>query len=875
MGFAPGTRLGPYEVLSPLGAGGMGEVYRAKDTRLGRSVALKVLSSHHAGSPELQARFDREARTISALAHPHICALYDVGSVEGIDFLVMELLEGETLADRLAKGPLPIEQTLRFGAQIAEGLAAAHRAGVVHRDLKPGNVMLTKSGPKLLDFGLAKLHEETAPADASRLETAAHQPLTSAGTLLGTVPYMAPEQLEGKKVDARTDLFALGAVLYEMVTGHRAFAGESQASVIAAILKSEPPPMTELAPLAPSGLDRLVRTCLAKDPEERWQSAADVARELRWIGSGSSPGVEGARKPRRLAPLVWGIAGALAATVLLLSIGTLRRREFAPAIRLSLLPPGEMARTPLRSFALSPDGRRVALVARGPAGTPLLFVRPLASLSARPLAGTENAMFPFWSPDGLSLGFFAEGKLKKIDAEGGPAIAIADAPAGRGGSWSRDGTILFAPEMTAPLQKVPASGGPATPATTFDEERGDFNHRFPFFLPDGKRFLFFANAASSRSGIYAGSLDSRDVRLLVPGQSNGEWVEPGWLLFGRDGNLMAQPFDGRLRPRGEAVPIAEGVAFFRPFNSADFSTSQSGVLAYRLGTLPLARLVWRDRSGRELGNVGEPATYRAPHLSPDGTRLSVVKVDPRTENGDVWVYDLERNTASRLTREAWQLSNPVWSPDGKRIAFGCDKAGFMDLYEIPADGSGAEKLLAHTKDYKVPTDWSRDGTLLAFEATTASTGWDVHLLSLGGSGPPRVFAGSRFFEGAAAFSPDGSWIAFVSDVSGRPEIYLRPVLGEGERAVSTAGGNAPRWRADGRELFYVGGDNRMMSVPIEPGPAAKTGVPRPLFEVPDIAFGVGLAHYDVTPDGQRFILVTPVAAPPRPSLTIATGWQPR
>jgi Tol biopolymer transport system component/tRNA A-37 threonylcarbamoyl transferase component Bud32 len=874
--LTPGTRLGPYEILSPLGAGGMGEVYRAKDTKLGREVAIKVLPEKFFEETESIARFEREAKSLAAVNHPHIAGLFSFEETSGRHLLVMELADGQTLAERLLRGPLAPDQLLKTAIEIASALDAAHRAGIVHRDLKPGNVMLTKSGVKLLDFGLAKAAASVVqPSDLTSQPTMLPRNLTEKGTILGTLQYMAPEQLEGKEADVRTDIFAFGAVLYEMASGRKAFEAKSQASLISAIMSSDPPSISAIRPVTPPALDRLVRTCLAKDPEERWQSAADVARELRWIGSGSSTTTEGERRPRRLAPFGWGIAGALAATLLLVAIGAVRGRQSAPAIQLSLLPPGEMARTPIRSFALSPDGRHVALVARGSAGTPLLFVRPLASLSARPLAGTENAMFPFWSPDGRSLGFFAEGKLKKIDAEGGPSIAIADAPAGRGGSWSRDGTILFAPEMTAPLQKVPASGGAAATATTFDEERGDFNHRFPFFLPDGKRFLFFATAAGSRSGIYAGSLDSRDVRLLVPGQSNGEWVEPGWLLFGRDGNLMAQPFDGRLRPQGEAVPIAEGVAFFRPFNSADFSTSQSGVLAYRLGTLPLARLVWRDRSGRELGNVGEPATYRAPHLSPDGTRLSVVKVDPRTENGDVWVYDLERSTASRLTREAWQLSNPVWSPDGKRIAFGCDKAGFMDLYEIPADGSGAEKLLAHTKDYKVPTDWSRDGTLLAFEATTAFTGWDVHLLSLGGSGPPRVFAGSRFFEGAAAFSPDGSWIAFVSDVSGRPEICLRPVLGEGERVVSTAGGNAPRWRADGRELFYVGGDNRMMSVPIEPGPAAKTGVPRPLFEVPDIAFGVGLAHYDVTPDGQRFILVTPVAAAARPSLTIATGWQPR
>lgn len=875
MTLSPGTRLGPYEVISPLGAGGMGEVYRARDTRLGRSVALKVLPFQHASSPDSLARFDREARAISALAHPHICALYDVGSTEGVPYLVMELLEGETLAERLAKGPLPVGEALRLGAQIADALAAAHRSGIVHRDLKPGNVVLTRSGPKLLDFGLAKLREEPASAEASRLETAAPLPLTSAGTVLGTVPYMAPEQLEGREADARADLFALGAVLYEMVTGRRAFAGESPASVIAAVLRSEPAAMSTLAPGTPPGLERFVATCLAKNPDERWQSAADAARELRWIGGSPSPAGGGVRKARMLPRFAWGLAGALAATLLFLASGALRGKDPAAAIRLSLLPPGETPSIVIRNFAVSPDGRSVALVARGPGGKPVLFVRPLASLTARALPGTENAAFPFWSPDGRFLGFFAEGKLKKIDLEGGPAISIADAPAGRGGSWSRDGTILFAPEMTAALLRVPASGGATAPATFLDERQQDLSHRFPFFLPDGKRFLFFDHAVGARSGIYVGRLDSRDVRLLVPATSNGEWTAPGWLLFTRDGNLMAQPFDGDLRSRGEAVPVAERVAFYRPFDSADFSVSAGGVLAYRTSSRRPSRLVWRDRSGREIGTTGDTAFYRMPRLSPDGRRLAVVKFDPRSDDGDVWVFDLERSAALRLTREPRQVASPVWSPDGSRIAFASDRSGAMDLYEIPADGTGNERLLVRTKDYKVPTDWSRDGKLLAFQATTATTSWDVFLHTLGSAEPPRVFAGTRFQEGGGVFSPDGRWIAFVSNGSGRPEVYVRPVEGDGEQLVSTAGGIAPRWRNDGRELFYVDRDDHMMSVTIEPGTDRQVRAPRQLFATPDLDYGIGLAHYDVTPDGQRFVLVTPTTEEEPPSLTIASGWQPR
>ncbi|HSS45480.1 MAG TPA: protein kinase, partial [Thermoanaerobaculia bacterium] len=554
MTLAAGTRLGPYEITGALGAGGMGEVYRARDTRLERTVAVKVLPSHLSASPEVRQRFEREAKTISQLSHPHICALYDVGREGDTEYLVMELLEGETLSERLAKGPLPLEQTLRYGIETADALDKAHRQGIVHRDLKPGNVMLTKSGVKLLDFGLAKAMAPPAPR-GSLTALPTQQGLTQEGTILGTFQYMAPEQLEGKETDTRSDIFAFGAVLYEMATGRKAFSGSSQASLITAIMSSEPASISSVQPMTPPALDRVVKTCLAKDPDDRWQTAHDVMLQLKWIAEGGSQaGVPGPIVARRKSRerLAWGMAAvaflmALAAVSAFLYLQD--RREAPRMVRSSILLP-EKLRFDLGTVpvAVSPDGRRIAFAASDAEGKKLLWVRSLDALSAQPLAGTDGACCPFWSPDGRFLGFFASGKLKKVEASGGPAQTLCDAPNNRGGTWNRAGEIAFAPAARDPIQRVPSSGGAATPATKLDSSRGEISHRWPFFLPDGRHFLYFAMGAfygpkAVSNGIYVGSLDSQERRLLLRADSNVAYAPPGYLLFLRERTLMAQPFN--------------------------------------------------------------------------------------------------------------------------------------------------------------------------------------------------------------------------------------------------------------------------------------------------------------------------------------------
>ncbi|MGH9363953.1 MAG: protein kinase domain-containing protein, partial [Thermoanaerobaculia bacterium] len=545
MTLSAGFRLGPYEVLAPLGAGGMGEVYKAKDTRLERTVAIKVLPAHLSSSEEMRQRFEREARAISQLSHPHICALYDVGSHEGTEYLVMEYLEGETLATRLAKGSLPLDQTLSCGIQIADALDKAHRQGIVHRDLKPGNVMLTKSGVKLLDFGLAKLRQAESEPVASRLSALGTEgtPLTAEGTLLGTLQYMAPEQLEAKEADARTDIFAFGATLYEMATGRKAFSGTSQASLISAIMTAEPALISTIQPMTPPALDRMVKTCLAKDPDERWQNAHDLMRELRWIAElGSQAGVPGPVVARRKSRerFSWG----LTAVTLLVALAAVaaavryahRAAMLARPMRSSMVLPEKSA---LRAAAISPDGTRVVFVARDSSGRNLLWIRPLDSLAVQPLPGTENPSFPFWSPDSRFIGFFADGKLKKIDASGGPPQTLCDAPVNRGGTWNREGVILFAPVSDGPIYRVSASGGLPTPVTRLDPSRGETSHRWPFFLPDGQHFLYLVasfGGPKEKTGIYVGSLDSKEEKFLLPANSSVAYAPPGYLLFFRERN---------------------------------------------------------------------------------------------------------------------------------------------------------------------------------------------------------------------------------------------------------------------------------------------------------------------------------------------------
>src|SRR3990170_5631965 len=656
--LSPKTKLGPYEILSQIGAGGMGEVYKARDTRLDRIVAIKVLPAHLADRPDLRERFEREAKTIASLNHPHICTLHDIGRQDGTDFLVMEYLEGETLATRLLKGPLPLEQVLQYAIEIADALDKAHRKGVTHRDLKPGNLMLTKSGSKLLDFGLAKLKQEAAPGvPLSQLPTLRENP-TVQGTILGTLQYMSPEQLEGKvdEIDGRTDIFAFGAVVYEIATGKKAFEGKSQASLVAAILHKEPAPISELQPMTPPALDRVVKTCLAKDADERWQTVHDLKLQLRWVlEAGSQAGVAAPVVARRKIRerLAWG----LAAVAILAAVGAgvvarqhaRRAQEMSRVVRSAVLPPENTS--PFGVFpplAVSPDGRRLAFTARGADGKALIWVRALDSLAAQPLAGTEGGRDLFWSPDSRFLGFYADGKLKKIEAAGGPALTLCDVTQVSAAAWSREGTILFGLAATGvgPLYRVSAAGGAPSPATKLDESRRETTHRWPYPLPDGKHFLYLARSLSSpeNNGIYVGSLDGKEPRLLLRDDSNVAYAPPGYLLFMRQGTLMAQRFDAKsLEVAGEAFPLAEQVRFNGVTRRGAFSVSDNGVLVYLGGAMAgPAQLLWLDRAGKRVGALGDPGFYGVPRLSPDGARAVAYALDPQMGNADLWLYDVAR-----------------------------------------------------------------------------------------------------------------------------------------------------------------------------------------------------------------------------------------
>jgi len=887
MALNAGSRLGPYEILAPLGAGGMGEVYKARDSRLERTVAIKVLPQHLSQSEEVRQRFEREAKTISQVSHPHICALYDVGNQDGVEYLVMEYLEGETLAARLLRGALPTEQVLRCGIEIADALDKAHRLGIVHRDLKPGNVMLTKSGVKLVDFGLARFAPPVSGLSGmSVLPTQAGANLTEEGTILGTFQYMAPEQLEGKDADARTDIFALGTVLYETATGQKAFSGTSQATLIAAIIGTYPPPISTIQPMIPPALDRVVKTCLAKDPEDRWQTAHDVMLELKWVAEGGSQAgvpapIVARRKSRER--LAWALFAVAALAAAALAIGYVRRAPVpARTFRSSILLPEKMS---IACPTLSPDGSRLAFLAGESGGSKhLLWVRPLAALSAQPLPGTENAQLPFWSPDGRSIAFFADKKLKRIDIVGGPALTVCDADDGLGGAWNREGTILFA-LPSSPLYRVPASGGTPIAVTRLDASRHETTHRYPQFLPDGRHFLYLAgNLAGGPNDpanqIHVGSLDSKEDRPVLRADSSAIFASAGssagYLLFARDGNLLAQAFDPRrLEASGDLFPVAQEISLYRQFwNFANFSTSENGVLAYQTQRTLSSQMRWFDREGRKVGDLGAVGDYSSPRISPDGKRIAVNATDATTRKRDIWIYDLARGTPTRLTGGGSDNAVAVWSPDGNSILFLSDRKHQADLYVKATAGGGGEEALLEAEGQKIPSDWSADGQFIAFESREPAGQRRVTLsiLPVAGERKPRPFLQRGSEVGTSRFSPDGRWLAYTSLESGRWEVYVAAFPGPGGRwQVSTAGGHDPRWRRDGKELFYISDDRRIMSVEIKSDTTFEAGVPKPLFET-TIAGLAPLSLYDVSADGQRFLIVTPVGAQAASPLTLVVNW---
>ncbi len=881
-----GTSLGPYTIVSPLGAGGMGEVYRARDPRLGRDVAIKVLPLDLAAIPGARARFEREARAVSALVHPHICMLLDVGHQDGLDYLVMELFEGETLATRLERGPLATDSVLRMGIEIADALDGAHRKGIVHRDLKPSNIMLGPSGAKLMDFGIAKAIADTGltqglptlggperPADLS-------DSFTGEGRVLGTAHYLAPEVLRGRPADARSDLFSFGAVLYEAATGRRAFLGADRTGVLAAILEDEPPPMRSMIPGVPAILERIVSRCLAKDPEERWQNARDLMHELRWIAGARQAGrglLPAAGAPRRFRG-----AGALVMTALIatLAVGVWQLRRVlvapGPVLHAEIVMPegvhlmisGDEGGPP----ELSSDGGRLALVGVGSDGVRRVWVRPLGERSAAPVPGTEDATFPFWAPDGRSLGFFARGRLMRVDLAGGAPVSICDAFSGRGGSWGPDGTIIYAPYFRSGIFAVPAAGG--TPREIVPRDSAvHTTYRWPRFLPDGKRFLFFAalhpTPPGSNVGTFVASLDGREKRALRRSSSNAVY-SAGHLLFVENGRLLAQPFDpARARLSGRPAETHLRVGVDPTTWRANFTASDRGTVVYEIaGAHRGTRIKWFDRAGRNTGTTGASGDYVNLRLSPDARRLAVeVRKD---DAGDIWIWDLERDSSETFVTAAAPDAMPCWTPDGREILFTSNRPSFIYLMWRKSLAGGPELPFGSELDNTWPEDPTPDGRELVF----GQGGYFVPrrgalwALPLAGGSQPRQLSDDLARHDRARVSPDGRWLAYTraDRQSGGDQILVVPFDREGRHReagnsppptsgqISTQGGSRPRWRADSRELYYVRGNRTIVAVRVD-------GRGREFRVLHETALFDALQRssrnsYDVTPDGRRFVLIT-------------------
>jgi Tol biopolymer transport system component len=883
MGIATGTRFGSYEVVSQIGAGGMGEVYEARDTKLGRNVAIKVLPDAFAHDADRLVRFQREARALAALNHPNIATIHGLEQSNGTSYLVMELVPGETLSSRIKRErALPVEEAVSIAKQIAEALESAHEKGIIHRDLKPSNVKVTPEGRvKVLDFGLAKAFtDDSQPSDPANSPTLSAV-ATTQGVIMGTAAYMSPEQVRGKAVDKRTDIWAFGCVLYEMLTGKRAFDGEDVTEILAAVVKAEPAFEALPKNISPS-IRVLLQRCLRKDRRQRTPDAGTIRIEIEdAIAAPKETGVSSAAPAAKgwRERAAWAVAaGVLIVTTIAFAIGFVLRVPRAPeAIRFFISPPdtwslmgaGTLTTGPI---SVSPDGHRIVFLAATADGKSILWVRSMDTLSAQALAGTEGALRPFWSPDSRFVGFFASGKLKKIDVSGGPPITLCDAPEVLGGTWNREGVIVFSPAQRSALQKVSAAGGVPTTATVLGQGES-IGHRMPFFLPDGRHFLYRAVKPGGGGGpVYVASLDSSERKFLLNSDSSNVLYTQGHLLFLRETTLMAQPFDPRsLTLTGEAFPVAEQIQTQGNPPAGVFSASENGVLAYQTGSSPVSfELTWFDRSGKKIGILGDRAVYGDLELAPDGKRASVSISNAGSRN--IWIYDVARSLKTRYTFDAGNDAPSIWSPDGSRLVFSSNRKGHFDLYQNVSDGSATEAPLLEDNFDKLPNSWSPDGRIIIFTNSGGPTGSDLFVLPLTGDRKPVPFLKTQFNESDGRFSPDGRWVAYRSNESGTYEIYVAPFPGPGgKRQISTGGGTWPRWRRDGTEIFYVALDNKLMVAAVNgKGSSFEVGTVKPLF---DMHVFNGLRYpYDLTPDGQRFLLSTVPGQASSAPITVVVNW---
>jgi eukaryotic-like serine/threonine-protein kinase len=874
-----GMRLGVFEIESLVGAGGMGEVYRARDTRLDRHVAIKVLSPDAAIDPRARVRFTYEARAIARLSHPRICALHEMGHDNGVDFLVMEYLEGETLTARLRRGPLPLPEAVRTAIEIGEALAAAHAQSIVHRDLKPSNVMLTKTGAKLLDFGLARLRAPAGGGPSTSAGGVTGITQTMPGLIMGTLPYMAPEQLDARDVDARADIFAFGAVLYEVITGRKAFEETSQASLISAIMSSDPPAISVLQPLTPPALDRVIRTCLAKDRDGRWASVHDVLLQLEWIAhDGSAVAVPGdVIGNRRRDLLAWTVAAMAVFAVAVLWGWALRRPTPNVATQvLSVLAPSGATLATNEAPAISPDGRRLVFVGHDANGRQLLYKRAFdVATSAEPVANTDGASLPFWSPNSQSVGFFAQGRLKRVDLETSQIQTLADAGGPRGGTWNQDDVILYVPRPATGVYRVSAAGGPATQVKI--DAAGAW---FPSFLPDGRHFLVFspAPAEPENSGVFVASLDSSAAKRLVTARSRAVYAAPGYLLFWREGALLAQAFDAnRLEVRENPVSVANDVGLNSVTNQGLFSVSNSGTLVFFAGAVGQSELVWVDRAGRRIGEAGPRGIFNSLSLSPDATSVVYDQAEPRNRILGLWQLDFARGVPSRLTFHPSHNMFPLWSPDGTRIVFSSLREPPPQLYEVKANGAGTEKLLLKTDFPTNPSGWSSDGRLLFYGTMHPQTGGDIWALPLvGGKPEPYPVVHTAADEHYGTPSPDGRWLAYISNETGPYEVYVEAFPATGfRRQVSTLGGFGPQWRRDGKELFYRAPNQTLMAVDVKSNPTTvEFSPPKALFptRIKWMEIQAVGRHYAAAPDGQRFLMISATDEAQSSPITVMLNW---